>query len=67
MNVKQLKTLLEVFPEDMEIALYNQMSEDSSMAESLEIHSKENGPYNKGDDVWDLWQIDKNKSLLFIK
>ena len=67
MKVKDLISKLKEFPEDLEVALYNEMSEDSSVVKQLEVHNKQNGPYNKGDDVWDLWGIDENQELLFLK
>jgi hypothetical protein len=67
MTVIELIEELKKYPENMQVALYNNMSEDSSLSNELKVHNKQNGPYNKGDDVWDLWRIDKNEELLFIK
>lgn len=67
MTVIELIKKLKEYPENMQVALYNDMSEDSSLSDKLEVHNKQNGPYNKGDDVWDLWGIDKDEELLFIK
>lgn len=67
MIVKDLIEKLKLMPENAEVAVYCEISEDSDMANTVELLSKQHGPYNKGDDVWFMYNIPKDKQIVFIK
>ena len=55
MTVKELIERLQQMPQDLKVAVYCDLSEDSSMPHKVEIHTQETGPYNKADDVWNIY------------
>ena len=65
-QVKDLINKLQQLPQDAKVAVYCNLSEDSDMAHSAELLSKEDGPYNKGDDVWLLYDISELEKIVFI-
>lgn len=67
MTVQELVEKLYEMPPDAQVAVYCQMSEDSDMAYSVELLSKDKGPYNKGDDVWFMNDFSENEQIVFIK
>lgn len=67
MKVSELIEKLSKVSQDAEVAVYCQMSEDSDKASDVKVYNKENGPYNKGDDVWDIYDINENIEIVFIQ
>lgn len=67
MIVSKLIEELSKLPQDSKIAVYAEISEDSDMANTVELLSKEEGPYNKGDDVWRIYNIPNDEKIVFIK
>jgi hypothetical protein len=63
--IDQLNSLPKEF-KDLKVAIYSDIAEDSAMANSLRIYNKSEGPYNKGDDVWAIYNIPADENVLFI-
>lgn len=67
MKVNELIEKLKLMPQEAKVALYCDLSEDSSMANSVKLLNKQTGPYNKSDDVWFIYDLDEKEELVFIK
>lgn len=66
MTVKELIERLQQMPQDLKVAVYCDLSEDSSMPHKVEIHTQETGPYNKADDVWNIYGLPEEEQIVFI-
>ncbi len=67
MTVIELIEKLKKYPENAQVAVYCDMSEDSDMPSKVQLLSKQEGPYNKGDDVWFLYDLPDEEKIVFIK
>jgi len=67
MKVKELIEKLQQMPQEARVAVYCEMSEDSDMAYRVEILTKEEGPYNKADDVWVIYNIPQDEPIVFVR
>ena len=47
MTVIELIEKLKKYPENAQVAVYSDMSEDSDMPSKVQLLSKQEGPYNK--------------------
>ena len=52
MTVEELVNILYEMPQDAQVAVYSDIDEGSDMPSKVQLLSKQEGPYNKGDDVW---------------
>jgi hypothetical protein len=69
MTVQELIDQLIALPESfktLKVAMYTEISEDSDIVNSMRIFDKSEGPYNKGDDVWTIYNIPADENILFI-
>ncbi len=67
MTVIELIEKLKKYPENAQVAVYSEMYEDSDMPSKVQLLSKQEGPYNKGDDVWFLYDLPDEEKIVFIK
>lgn len=67
MTVEELVNILYEMPQDAQVAVYSDIDEGSDMPSKVQLLNKQEGPYNKGDDVWELYDLPNNEKIVFIK
>jgi len=67
MTVEELIEKLHTIPKDAKVAVYSQLGEDSDIPTKVELHTQETGPYNKADDVWNIYDLEPSEEIVFIK
>ena len=66
MTVAELISSLQGIPGNTKVAIYSDIAEDSDMANTVTLLNKSEGPYNKGDDVWAIYNIPAEENILFV-
>ena len=66
-TVKQLKEKLNDFPEDMLLAINDDVSESQGLLQEIKVYNSENAPYDKGDNIWKNYSKLEGKDVLFLR
>ncbi len=66
MTVRELIELLQKMPKQCQVAVYSELDEGSDMAKGVRLYTKKEGPYNKADDVWNIYGLPKEEQVVFI-
>lgn len=67
MTVSQLiEELQKIENKDLKVAINASMEEATGMAYAVTIHTSEDVPYDKGDNIYDSGDADEDEQVVFI-